>query len=155
MTSTSIAASDFLLADQGPRTQALYAAINRVQAVIGFSLDGRDLQTRDNFLRTFEKVVMYVTQQIHREQAIPEKAPEISAALALSSQEEAPDGTALLERSREATRQIQKVLSRIARAVGNSCAAMTGIHKASAQQAQAKHSAAHLLSELHGAADRG
>ncbi|KRC20142.1 PAS domain-containing methyl-accepting chemotaxis protein [Acidovorax sp. Root219] len=205
------------------------------------------------------KFAIDVTEQVHREQTIREKVPEISAvleqlsdstdgitsssqqslALALSAQEEASGGTALLERSREATRQIQNasrsvndivdtirdiasqtnllafnaaieaaraaehglgfsvvadevrklaekssaatkgisqlmtetllrieegsrlseqvedVFSRITRAVGNSCSAMTDIHKASAQQAQATHSAARLLSELHGSANGG
>jgi methyl-accepting chemotaxis protein len=204
------------------------------------------------------KFAMDVTEQVHREQTIRDKVPRISAmlgqlsdstdgitsssqqslALALSAQEEASGGAALLERSREATRQIQnasrsvndivdsirdiasqtnllafnaaieaaraaehglgfsvvadevrklaekssaatkgisqlmtetllrieegsrlseqveEVFARITRAVGNSCAAMTDIHKASAQQAQATHSAAQLLSELHGAEDR-
>lgn len=202
------------------------------------------------------KFAMDITEQVHREQMIREKVPEIvavleqlsgstdsiskgseqSLALALSAQGEATGGAALLERSRQATTQIQNasrnvndivdtirdiasqtnvlafnaaieaaraaehglgfsvvadevrklaeksatatkgisqlmtetllrieegsrlseqvedVFARIARAVENSCTAMTDIHKASAQQAVATHSATRLLSELHGSA---
>lgn len=205
------------------------------------------------------KFAMDVTEQVRREQTIREKVPEIAAvldqlsgstesiskgseqslALALSAQDEATGGAALLERSRQATTQIQNasrnvndivdtirdiasqtnvlafnaaieaaraaehglgfsvvadevrklaeksatatkgisqlmtetllrieegsklseqvedVFARITRAVGNSCTAMTDIHKASAQQAVATHSATRLLSELHGSASRG
>jgi len=74
MTPTSIAACAFQLPDQGPRTQALYDAINRVQAIIEFSLDGRVLHANDNFLHTFGYSLQEVQNQHHRMFCTPEFA---------------------------------------------------------------------------------
>ncbi len=137
MNSTSISASDFLLADQGPRTQALYAAINRVQAVIEAA------RAAEHGLG-FSVVADEVRKLAEKSSAATKGISQLMTETLLRIEE----GSRLSE-------QVEDVFSRITRAVGNSCSAMTDIHKTSAQQAQATHSAARLLSELHGSANGG
>lgn len=72
MTPTAIAACEFQLPDKGPRTQALYAAINRVQAVIEFSLDGHVLHANENFLHTSGYSLQEVQNRHHRMVCTPE-----------------------------------------------------------------------------------
>lgn len=65
MTVQYLGNSDYSSSGSDARAQALYMAVNRVQAVIEFSLDGRVLHANDNFLRTFGYSLQEVVGQHH------------------------------------------------------------------------------------------
>lgn len=66
MIPTSSAACEFQPTDQGPRTRALCDAINRVQAIIAFSLDRHVVHANDNCLHTFGYALQEARNKHHR-----------------------------------------------------------------------------------------